>query len=176
MDPITATQSWIQNLVIDLGLCPFAAKVFNGDNILYEGFTFTNVEKLKDKTIQMCEILFDDASDMETGILIASKGLESFEDYLSTFYTLEDMLTQCDYHSEIQLASFHPSYQFEGTQRNDVENFTNRSPYPMIHILRLADVTKAIDSHPDINSVPPRNIEMMKTLGIDKLNEILKTT
>ena len=82
------------------------------------------------------------------------------------------LLAELDLEGEIQIASFHPDYQFAGTEPDDLSNLTNRSPYPMLHLIREADVERAADWHPDVAGIPERNIALMNELGAERLDEI----
>jgi len=99
-----------------------------------------------------------------TCLLIIESGLESFELYLDVYYAIEESIMNSQLKTDIQFASFHPEYQFEGTAKGDIENYTNRSPFPIIHILRSDDVTDAIESHPEIESIPLQNIKKIESM------------
>ncbi len=99
--------------------------------------------------------------------------MQSFDDY-NQFLDLADALVlQMDLEGEFQIASFHPDYQFAETEFDDVENYTNRSPYPILHILREASLEKAIDAYPDVENIPSKNIALLRSMGTDKVKELL---
>jgi len=173
LSPIEHTQAWLRSFVIKLGLCPFAHSVDQADNILYKHLAlFQSDDLLTSIEAAIKEILFD-GSPKTTALLIIETGLEVFENYLTVYNTIEHWLTQNNYEALIQLASFHPAYQFEGTEKDAPENFTNRSPYPIIHLLRTDDVTKAIASYPDVDSIPKNNITLMNKLGTAEIMKLL---
>lgn len=160
-DPsISRVKDWIKDWVIALDLCPFASKPFQQDKIRYTVFKGTEVFDLMDQFIEELEIL-SNQSDTDTTILILDQILEKFDDYLDVYYFLESKLDDFDYEDDFQLASFHPDYCFEGEEESSNSHYTNRSPLPLIHILRVDQVEAARTFYPDIESIPDRNIEKM---------------
>jgi hypothetical protein len=118
-------------------------------------------------------LLNDDAS-VETTLLIHPDVLQDFFDYNQFLDTAERLLVHLELEGIYQVASFHPDYQFAGTAADDAENFTNRSPYPLLHILREESLALRIAAYPDVEQIPVRNIEQMKRLGREKLQSILQ--
>ncbi len=106
---------------------------------------------------------------LETTLLIHPGTLENFQDYNDFLDLVDELLAQEGFEGEFQIASFHPDYQFADTQFEDAENYTNRSPWPMLHILREASLEAAIAAHSDVNGIPERNIALMETLGAEAL-------
>ncbi len=172
MTAIEETKGWLKNIVIQLGLCPFAAKVFYEKQILYNTIDFDHVDALSQLIDESIQTVLDDDSNYTTALLIITSGLTSFEDYLDAFYTIEEQLSKDLQDKHIQLASFHPLYQFEGTAPSDLSNYTNRSPYPIIHLLRTDLVAQAIKSYPDVQSIPTNNIKRLNEIGIQKIKEL----
>lgn len=175
MRELDLTRSWLQKVVIDLGLCPFAYDVFSKDKIKYEVTDFTDAEQLLGLFSDCISDITDDSSRASTALMVISSGLEDFNDYLAVYESLTGLLPTLPKGEQIQLASFHPKYQFANTNFDDVENFTNRSPYPIIHLLMVDDVSEAIDSHPDVASVPTQNIDRLNDLGIDQIKALLES-
>lgn len=173
-DSISRTKEWLENIIIDLSLCPFASKVYFDNSILYQPTHFSSIESCTDVLQSAISEILNLDSQFTTCLIIFETGLETFENYLDVYYSFEDSITNSPLKNEIQLASFHPDYQFEGTQKTDLQNYTNRSPYPIIHLLRVNDVTDAINSHIDIDSIPLRNIETMNGLGLERLRSLFK--
>lgn len=103
--------------------------------------------------------------DIETTLVIHPNALVDFSDYNAFLATVDDWLLSEGFEGEFQVASFHPDYQFAGTAVTDAENFTNRSPFPMLHLLRESSVEWAIASHPNVHGIPDTNIETMRRLG-----------
>jgi len=173
VDPLILTQRWLSEVVINLGLCPFAHEVIAKDKLFYNLLAFDKADMFIDIFNTTAKHILDPETKETTAILIIEKGLDSFTDYMNVYNALEDHLTNVELSSEIQLASFHPDYQFEGTRFDAVENYTNRSPFPLIHLLKVAEVEQAIALHPDIDKVPITNIETMKKLGLVGVQRIL---
>ena len=165
------TAEWLQKIVISLDLCPFAVKVFINKTIAYSTINFHDLLKLYNHILKICAQLLDEKAEVTTALIIIPEGLEPFLKYLDTYELIEDLLEKDT--PQIQLASFHPKYLFEGTQDNDVTNYTNRSPYPMIHLLRKADVSEAIDSYPEVHKIPAKNMETLKALGLSKMKGLI---
>ena len=164
---------WIKQVVIDLGLCPFAYEVYAKKQILFTSIDFLKAEAILNVLQNSITHILSRETQETTALIIINSGLEKFEDYLLVYNSLEKLLPQLDQGSEIQLASFHPDYSFVDTETDSVSNYTNRSPLPIIHLLRRADVTAAIASHPDINSVPINNIQKLEQLGLAGIREIM---
>lgn len=170
---IEQTKKWIEQIVIDLNLCPFAKTVFDKDVIHYK---IVESNSSDDHLIG----LFDELKllkkvgpkTMATSMVLFPSGVNDFESFLDLFAKAEFILEESKMDQTFQLAGFHPNYQFEGTQPEDIGNATNQSPYPMIHILRVNQVTKAINSYDDIESIPTNNIKTLEALGKEKLDEL----
>jgi hypothetical protein len=163
---LAATHAWIRKAVIGLGLCPFAAAPHLNDRMRYcvseEQYSDGLLEELS-RELQALQSA--DTMQCETTLLIHPRVLTDFRDQ-------NDFLDQCDatlatlgLQGELQIASFHPLYQFAGTQAQDIENYTNRSPYPMLHLLRESSVAHAVASFPGIDDIGTRNIATLRRLG-----------
>ena len=111
--------------------------------------------------------------EVETTLLIHPGVLEDFYDYNDFFDLVEGLLVQEGYEGEFQVASFHPDYQFEGTRPEDAENYTNRSPYPMLHLIREDSLEHAVTHYPDVDAIPQRNIDTMNALGASHHQAVL---
>ena len=168
-DPvIAATRAWVDRAVIGLGLCPFAKAPQWSGSIRYVHASSRNAKELIDGLAVELERLAAATSDeIETTLLIHPHALEDFLDYNDFLDAADALVEQMGQEGIIQVASFHPRYQFEGTSPDDIENYTNRSPYPTLHLLREASVARAVETHPDIESIPVRNIATLKKLGLD---------
>ena len=120
------------------------------------------------------ELLGNDES-IETTLLIHPEVLQDFFDYNQFLELADELLVLMELDGVYQVASFHPDYQFAGTAADDVENYTNRSPYPLLHILREESLARSIAAYPDIEEIPVRNIEQMKNLGREKLQALIQS-
>jgi uncharacterized protein len=171
---IGITKKWIEAFVLGLNLCPFARHPYKYDKIRYVIFEGEDVKELcKVLTTEMA--LLDDTTPalLETTVIIAHDGFTDFEDYLSALFDADALLEELDYEGVYQLASFHPDYKFEGSESNDVTNYTNRSPYPMFHLLREDSVTRALDAFPEVGDILSQNQETMTKLGLTKVKKML---
>ena len=154
-----ATQNWLENIVIGFNFCPFARKVWLQDKVAYRVHTTDSIEAMLEALMAACQEL-DANTALETTLLIFPNGLDDFGDYLEVLDIAEGLLEQMAYTGIYQLASFHPNYIFGGTTANDVSNYTNRSPYPMLHLLREASIEKALEHYPNPEAIPEQNIEL----------------
>ena len=167
MDEISITREWVEQFVIGLNLCPFAKKPALEGRIRYVLFEGKDPKELGELLAK--ELLFLQATDpavVETTLLIHPCALRDFADYNDYLEVWDELLVGLDLEGDIQVASFHPEYQFEGTHLDDPENYTNRSPFPMLHLIREASVERAVDLNPNIDSIPERNIARLNELGI----------
>lgn len=169
---VEATRQWLVRVVIGLDLCPFAASVYHQGKLAIaavEGDAKESLLAMLDYLQQMAEV-----KSPESVILVLSDHFSSFDFYLEFIDVAENTLADEGYEGVFQLASFHPDYCFADADENDPANWTNRSPYPLLHILREASVTRAIESHPvDTMEIPKRNQKMTRELGLDKMRELV---
>ncbi len=165
---ISSTQQWLQKAVIGLNLCPFAKAAETKQQIRYVVTDTTDEEGLLRALLDELAHLRDaDPQALETTLLIHPGVLNDFLDYNDFLDVADAALTELELDGEIQVASFHPQYQFEGTDPEDIENYTNRSPYPTLHLLRESSIEQAVKAFPDAASIYETNIETMEKLGIE---------
>ncbi len=163
---INTTQEWVEKFVIGLNLCPFARHPFRTNKIRYIVFDGDNAEKLTEHLVmEINRLLETSPAVLETTLIILPNMLNDFDEYLDYLEVSEFVLTELDLEESVQVASFHPDYQFDGTAPTDVENFTNRSPFPMLHLLREDSIDRAIEAFPEVGDIPGKNIETMNNLG-----------
>lgn len=163
---IAATQRWLERAVIGLNLCPFAKSVFVSNRIRYRvSSAQTPEDLLLDLTEELQALHEADPAQVDTTLLIHPQVLSDFYDYNDFLDVADEALETLDLVEEIQIASFHPQYQFADTEPEDITNFTNRSPYPMLHLLRQASVDRAVAAFPDAARIFDANIETMRRLG-----------
>lgn len=174
---ITQTKHWINSFIIGHNICPFAKREFDSNHIHYEVVNEPSLENQLQSLMIACEQL-DSDNTIETSLLIFPKGLSSFDNYLDFLTLANDLMHKQGYEGLYQLASFHPDYCFaevdEGVDEDDASNYTNRSPYPMLHLIREDSLEKALQNYPNPENIPVRNIEYLRTLGNEKIQEILK--
>ena len=166
-DKVTAaTRNWLEKAVIGLNLCPFARAVYAADRIRYVVSDATTIEALLEVLAAELEVLAEaDENQTETTLLIHPQVLGDFLDY-NDFLEMADMLVEeLGLDGILQVASFHPQYQFAETESDDIENCSNRSPYPTLHLLRESSVERAVAAHPDTEQICRDNIKTLRQLG-----------
>jgi hypothetical protein len=165
---IITTQRWIQSFVVELNLCPFAQHVTARDVIRY---TACAKESLQDILHALHEEMdwLDSDPETETSFLILTSGMKDFSDFNDCLAMAQELLVMMNWVGRYQLVGFHPHHQFDGTDPDDAENYTNRSPYPMVHILRESSVTQAVDATANIALIPTRNTDTLNQLGVEVL-------
>jgi hypothetical protein len=163
---VAATRAWVERAVIGLGLCPFAAAAHYNDRTRY---CVSQQRSTSGLLAELCtELLALQAAEVascETTLLIHPLVLTDFFDYNDFLDQSDAAVTALGLEGELQVANFHPEYRFAGTQAQDIENYTNRSPYPMLHLLREATISRAIASFPAVDDIGTRNIETLRRLG-----------
>jgi uncharacterized protein len=171
-DAIAATREWIERTVIGLNLCPFAKSVYVADRVRFVMSDARTADALLGDLERELRTLSRAApEDIETTVLIHPYVLRSFLDYNDFLDVADAAVDRLDLTGILQIASFHPDYQFAGTAPDDVTNYTNRSPYPVLHLLREESVERAVDAFPGAERIPDRNIETMRRLGLLGLTE-----
>jgi len=163
---LAATRVWLQKAVIGLELCPFAAAVHATERIRYSVSDQRSASGLLEDLATELQFLHDtDARQCETTLLIHPHALQDFGDYNEFLDEADALIAAMGFEGELQVASFHPAYQFEGTALKDVENCTNRSPYPMLHLLREASIERAVAAYPDTDEIYKKNVRTLRRLG-----------
>lgn len=172
---VERTRGWIERIVVGLNLCPFARRVFEGNLIRY---VVTDV----DDAVDLLEVLADELrilattpiTTVETTLLIHPQALSDFNRYNDFVGDAQRLLAQLRLVGTVQLAEFHPQYRFAGTEPGDLQNHTNRSPYPMLHLLREASISAIAASAEELADIPRRNIETLRRLGAEKLQSKMR--
>jgi len=162
-------------MVIGLNLCPFARRVFDGEKIRYVvSAAVDEAGLLQDLTEELLFLRGTPLDQVETTLLIHPQAFTDFLDYNDFLDPAEQLIEDLGLQGVVQIASFHPQYQFADTPADAVENYTNRSPYPMLHLLREASVSAIADDEEELLAIPRRNIETLNSLGREKILERLK--
>jgi uncharacterized protein len=172
-EAILHTSRWIESMVIGLNLCPFARHPFINKSIRYQVVTEAEPEII---LLHFARELFylDQNPHCDTTLILLPGILPDFLDYLDILDLLETYLENQGYEGIYQVASFHPAYQFQGNGVDDVENYTNRSPYPMFHLIREDQITEASKHHPNLESIPGINRKTLQKIGLAKILEMRK--
>jgi hypothetical protein len=163
---INDTRRWLERAVIGLNLCPFAKSVHVKDQVHYavSGAT-TSADLLQDLKSELKQLLALDAAERDTTLLIAPDCLQDFLDFNDFLGLADDALLDLELDGVLQIASLHPAYQFAGTLEDDVTNFTNRSPYPTLHLLREESIDRAVAAFPHAEAIFEVNMKTMERLG-----------
>lgn len=169
------TEKWLEHFIIGYNICPFAAKIVEDKSLYYALDNANNKVDCLQQLIDECQRLDDDET-IETTLVIYTDNFTDFDDFLDYIELANALLAAQNYEGTYQLASFHPLYCFEGVSEEDASNYTNRSPFPMLHLIRETSIEKALQSFPNPESIPTRNIELMHSLGLSKLKELLMAT
>ena len=171
-DAVAATvQRWVARVVVAHNLCPFARRELEAGTVRFCVTGATDEEQLLLVLADELECLNLDP-DIETTLLIHPQVLRDFLDFNQFLAACDQLLSQLSLEGVYQIASFHPDYQFAGTRPEDAENYSNRSPYPMLHILREDSVARAVAGHPDVEGIPERNIAVLNQIGRERLQAI----
>ncbi|MEO7773951.1 MAG: DUF1415 domain-containing protein [Steroidobacteraceae bacterium] len=170
---ITHTRAWVDHAVIGLNLCPFAKAVQVRNAVRYVVSETTGIEELLAELLhEMTHLIDTDASVLDTTLLIHPWVLNDFFEYNDFLGVADDALQQAGFEGVLQVASFHPQFQFAGTDAEDVTNATNRSPYPTLHLLREDSVDRAVAAFPQAESIYQKNIQTLRALGADGWAEL----
>ena len=160
------TLRWLERAVIGLNLCPFAKAVLVKGQVHCAVSAATDrAGVLEDLSAELDALMAADAAVRDTTMLIVPNALQDFLEFNDFLSQAERLVRKRKLDGVIQLASFHPHYRFEGTDEDDITNFTNRSPYPILHLLREDSVTRAVDAFPDPEAIYEANMDTMRRLG-----------
>ena len=163
---IADVEQWLDEVVIGLDLCPFATHPRRERRVRIAVSHATDEEALLNDLQAELERLSDTpVAELETTLLAIPNMLEDFADYNDFLDAVDLWVEQFGWEGDLQVASFHPQYQFADTEADDPGNLTNRSPWPLLHIIREESLEKAIEHYPDVDAIPERNIARMKALG-----------
>jgi len=165
---LAETRAWVDRAVIGLNLCPFAKAVQARNQIRYVASEASDPEVLLSELCdEMERLIASDPAVLDTTLLIHPQVLDDFLDYNDFLGLADEALEQLGYEGVLQVASFHPQFQFDGTDADDVSNATNRSPYPTLHLLREESVDRAVAAFPEAETIYEKNIRTLEELGAD---------
>ena len=171
MDPIDRPEiarcrHWLERAVIGLNLCPFAKAVHVRGQVRWVLSDATDEEALLADLVHELQVLQDASPDqVETTLIVHPHVLGDFEDYNQFLDVADAAISELELEGEIQVASFHPQYRFAGSGPDDIEDYSNRSPYPMLHLLREDSIARAVAAFPEAERIYGRNIETLRALG-----------
>lgn len=168
---LAALERWLEDAVIGLGLCPFAAPVQREGRVYWSLSGATTPDDALRDVLREAESLLD-SPERSTTLVLLPQALSDFEEFLDAVYLLEELLEESGAHTLLQLAHFHPRYRFAGEDPGALSHFTNRTPCPVVQLLRVEEVSEAVDGHPDPNSIPQDNIDRLEALGRDAVHTL----
>ncbi|MDP2265219.1 MAG: DUF1415 domain-containing protein [Thiobacillus sp.] len=165
-DVIAATRVWLEKAVIGLNLCPFAKAVYVKNQVRIVVSNAKHLDGLlEDLDRELDFLAAANPEDVDTTLLIHPTLLPDFLDFNDFLQLVEAAVEEHELEGVIQVASFHPQFQFEGTEPDDMGNFTNRAPFPTLHLLREASIERAVAAFPEAETIFERNIETLEKLG-----------
>lgn len=167
-----SVRQWLESLVIELNLCPFAKRELVKDRVRFAVTPAATEDELLQALHDELQLIEQDDA-IETTLLIHPQVLQDFADYNQFLNAADSLLAGMQLEGVIQIASFHPDYQFGGTEPDAAENYTNRSPYPLLHLLREDSLERVIADTLDVAEIPVRNIALMNEMGREKLQRLL---
>ena len=171
---IEQTKKWITKVVIDCNFCPFAAKEVKQNSIIYRVENNSDKAACVEAFLEECAKL-DEDENIATTLIIFPNSFEHFDDYLDLVALAEEALEENDYEGIYQVASFHPQYVFGNAPVNDAANYTNRSIYPMLHVLREDAIDKALERYPNPDDIPDNNINFAREKGVQYMQMLRDT-
>jgi uncharacterized protein len=165
---IDATQRWLERAVIGLNLCPFAKSVHVKNQVHYVVCNACEpVDLLKVLSDELLELIATDASVRDTTLIMLPNALTDFAEFNDFLYLANKVLRRLKLEGELQIASFHPNFQFANTEYDDIGNYTNRAPYPILHVLRETSIDRAVAAFPSAEQIYEKNITTLQQLGRD---------
>jgi len=170
---VALTRAWVAEAVIGLNLCPFAKSVYVKDQIRYVVSHADNEADLAQQLLtELQHLQAADPESLDTTLLIHPRVLQDFYDYNSFLDVADQVLEDAGLDGVIQIASFHPQYQFADAEPDDIDNYTNRSPFPVLHLLRESSIDRAVAAFPEASAIFERNIATMRDLGLNGWNRL----
>lgn len=161
---IQETQNWVNNVIVKYNICPFARREVERGSIRYVVCEDSAPAMVLQALLNECQYL-DEHEAAETSLFIMPRGFEGFYGFLDLLEMANELLELEGYEGVYQLANFHPDYCFEGEPQSEPSNYTNRAPYPTLHIIRETSMELAINHHPDVDAIPTRNIAFANKKG-----------
>ncbi|NJC26911.1 DUF1415 family protein [Neolewinella antarctica] len=159
------TSRWVEEFVIKHGLCPFAARPFREGRVTFEQQPSDDIETCFNWALSRVRGLLEkEPGEVETSLLIFPNALADFGEFLDFVETFEEVLAEAGANELVQLAHFHPGYQFADVPADDAGNLTNQAPHPVVQLLRVATVASAVAEFPDVAQIPERNIRTLRKL------------
>lgn len=169
---VAATKEWLNEIVIGLNICPFAKKEYVNNTIHYQLSKTEQVKTALHEFIEQCRYL-QNHEELETTLIIYGDGFRGFDRYLDLVDYANDLLVESGFEGIFQIASMHPEYCFDGEDYDDASNFTNRSPYPIIHIIRETSMSRVLSVYNEPEKIPENNIKLTQEKGTNYFQQVL---
>ncbi len=171
-DVIDSIKNWINKVIVGLNFCPFAKKEMERDTVHYCVSDDHHIDQALQLLLDQFVVL-DEHPQYQTGLIIFKLGFKEFDQYLDLVEYANGLIEQGGYAGIYQLATFHPDYCFEGEHQDDPANYTNRSPYPILHILREVSLEAVLKRYPNPESIPENNINKAREIGAQALHDLI---
>ena len=168
---LALVRTWIEQVVIGLNFCPFARKPYDENRVRIVLDYATDDDAILEAVLkELLSLESTTASELETTLIVLPNAYPDFIEFNSLLHVLNDVLEIEGFEGIFQIASFHPHYQFAGTQADSRENFTNRAPFPILHLIREDSIEQVLALHPDPDSIPDNNIKRLNQLSESQLS------
>ena len=172
-DIINTTRLWLEKAVIGLNLCPFAKAVYVKNQVRFVVSHARHIDDwLEELDLELDLLVQTPAEQIDTTLIIHPTLFPDFLDFNDFTQLAEHAITEHDLEGVIQIASFHPAFQFEGTAPEDITNYTNRAPFATLHLLREDSIARAVDTFTDVDEIPARNMETLQKLGLQAWHKL----
>ena len=171
---IAQTRAWIDAVIVALNFCPFARRELDRDSVRFRVIREDSLEQYLLALIDEC-LLLDRDPDIETSLLILPQDFAAFDAFLDLLEMANALLVEQGYRGVYQLASFHPDYCFADAPANDPANYTNRSPFPLLHLIRESSIERAVANYPQPALIPERNMALAREKGSLEMQALLAT-
>ena len=166
-------RQWLEKAVIGLNFCPFAASVYHTGRVRFAVSSAETAVEVVDAAIEeVVDLVETPPEETSTTLVVVPNALADFRAFLDVAETVRAALSEAEVEGVLQVATFHPDYQFAGTEPDDLGNYTNRAPYPILHLLREDEVSEAVDNHPDPEGIPEQNIERLRQMGREEVEAL----
>ncbi|NUT60122.1 MULTISPECIES: DUF1415 domain-containing protein [unclassified Herbaspirillum] len=168
---VALTRAWLEQAVIGLNLCPFAKSVHVKDQVRYRVSRHQDWNELSvDLEQELSFLAKADPEQVDTTLFIMPLALADFVEYNDFLDWADRLLERLGLEGELQIASFHPDYQFADAEADDIENYSNRSPFPILHLLRESSIDRAVAAYPDAAAIFEKNMATLRNLGLSGWN------
>lgn len=171
---IAQTKAWVEFVVVKSNFCPFAHREVERDSIRYSVLENAGLETALHALVDECVRLASDEN-IETTLLILPDGFDDFDGFLDLVAMAENLVVDQGFDGVFQIASFHPDYCFADSAQDDPANYTNRAPYPTLHLIREASIARALETFPEPESIPERNVQYARKRGLAAMQAMLDT-